>query len=599
MAVNSSIFLRGGAETPPGGSGGPGYSIRSNAQASVGFAGGGPSSPILATNAGNGRPSPTLNYVKVTLEGTAGSLRRGTFQVTCFDAGSFNDVIAAEGIGGIGKEITISINRSGPGAGGGMSHQFRVYKNEFNTSKEGKFIVTVFAVGKGMEIMKKDGLKLGPKAGLFFYKNPDSILWPFPEKIPVTGMMDYFLWYITNKTAKMFPFSPEPNACEQGKFFTLVAPTGYTPPANAPGFSGGVGKRNRLAYINLRWLIDYMNDALPPGPKLDLIAECNDTVDKAGTPLLSKDPTRLIIPRGDKYSDYAEEKVAMTDLIFSLLGTPSKIGTSFLDPVPTAVSGKNADVGLFYISYDALRAIEQSLTGGADSAKAGEDEAKFDNSGTKMTAEGFLSGVFSLIAECTGGAVDLTTSEDPKAFDSGDLESNVLIVNKKAVQDAAGPTTYDDVSGEGGVRSATFSGKVPKGWQQVAFAGGNVGAELAAKSLGPTPKEQIDKAMASLEKDGYDAAPMASIGAALRQAQDETPAPDKGKVQNRAYPIGLSLKVNGIAGIGFGHAIQMSSLSSTRWGGDTPTLFTVTRVTHQVQNQDWTTDIETVARLSP
>ena len=599
MATDETIFLRGGANTPPGGSGGPGYSIRSNAQASVGFAGGGPSSPILATNAGNGRPSPTLNYVKVTLEGTAGSLRRGEFQVTCFDAGSFNDVIAAEGIGGIGKEITIRINRSGPGAGSGMSHEFRVYKNEFNTSKEGKFVVTVHAVGKGMEIMKKDGLKLGPKAGLFFYKNPDSIFWPIPEKIPVTGMMDYFLWYITNKTAKMFPFSPEPNACEQGKFFTLVAPTGYTPPANAPGFSGGVGKRNRLAYINLRWLIDYMNDALPPGPKLELNATCNDKVDNAGTPLMSKDPTRLIIPRGDKYSDYAAEKVPLTDLIFSLLGTPSKIGTSFLDPVPTAVTGKNADVGLFYISYDALRAIEQSLTGGADSAKAAEDEAKFDNSGTKMTAEGFLSGVFSLIAECTGGAVDLTTTEDPKAFDSGDLESNILIVNKKAVQAAAGPAEYDDVSGEGGVRSATFSGKVPKGWQQVAFAGGNVGAELAEKSKGPTPKEQIDKAMESLEKDGYDAAPMASIGAALRQAQDETPAPDKGKVQNRAYPIGLSLKVNGIAGVGFGHAIQMASLSSTRWGGETPTLFTVTRVVHTVQNQDWTTDIETVARLSP
>ena len=39
----------------------------------------------------------------------------------------------------------------------------------------------------------------------------------------------------------------------------------------------------------------------------------------------------------------------------------------------------------------------------------------------------------------------------------------------------------------------------------------------------------------------------------------------------------------------------MASLSSTRWGGTT--VFTVTRVTHMVQNQDWTTDIQTVARL--
>ena len=116
---------------------------------------------------------------------------------------------------------------------------------------------------------------------------------------------------------------------------------------------------------------------------------------------------------------------------------------------------------------------------------------------------------------------------------------------------------------------------------------------------GPTPKEQIDKALASMEKSGYDPKDVAAIGAALRQAQDQTPAASKGAIQNGAYPIGLSLKVNGVKNVGFGHAISMSSLDGGRWGGDVPTIFTVTRVVHTVQGQDWTTDIDTVARLAP
>jgi hypothetical protein len=593
---NESFFLRGGAGVPPGGSGGPGYSIRSNAQASVGFAGGGPSSPILATNAGNGRPTPTLNYVKVRLEGTAGSLRRGEFQVTCYNAADFESVIQEGGIGSIGKEISISISRNGPGAGSAKSHEFRVYKNTFTTSKEGKYVITVTAVGKGMEQIKKDGIKLGPKPNRYFWKMPDSILWPVPEKVPVTMMMDYFLWYITEKTSRVWPFSPEVNVCEQGKFFTLVAPTGYTPPADAPGFGAGVGKRNRLAWINFRWLIDTMNEAIGGDTKIQLIATCNHEVDDKGTPLTSGDPTKVIIPRSDGYSDYSADIPALSDLIFSLLGTPSKIGTSFLSPTPTPITSKNDDVGKIYISYDALRAIEQDLTGGAVSAASKEAEAKSDGKATKMTAEGFLASVFSLIAEATGGAIDLDTAEDPEAFDTGAIKSDIFIVNKKAVQAFAGEKIYDDQSGEGGVRSATISGDIPKGIQQTAFAGGQFDKE-SEEDPGPTPKAQIKAAFEALEKDGYDAAPLAAIKTALRQAQDETKPAASGKVQNRAYPIGLAIKTNGFTNIGFGHAIGITSLNGTRWEGTT--IFTVTRVIHTVQGQDWTTDIETVARSKP
>ena len=431
--TNENFFKRPGAPDAPGGSGGPGYSIRSNAQASVGFAGGGPSSPVLATNAGSGRPSPTLNYVKVKLNGTAGSLRKCEFQATCYNPADFESLIAEGGKAGVGTTITVSISRSGPGAGSGMSHEFRIYKHTFNTTKEGKYIVTAHGVGKGMEILKKDAVSAGSFGnGKFFYKNPDSLFWPFPEKIEVTGIMDYFLQYITENTVTAFPYSPEINACEPGKFFTLAAPTGFTFSPNAPGVGSGIGIRNRLAYINLGWLIDTINKNIDGDTKLKINAKTSMTVDDKGTPLISGDPAQVILPRNDGFSDYAETRPStIQDLIFSLLGTPSKIGTSFLSPPPVPMSN-NADCGLIYISYDALRAIETNLTGKGEGGKEIIDGAKHDAQNTKMNLEGFLGSVFALIREATGGFVDLVISEDPTAFESGALTSPFLeIVNKK------------------------------------------------------------------------------------------------------------------------------------------------------------------------
>jgi hypothetical protein len=597
--TQENFFKRGGAPEGVGGSGGPGYSIRSNAQASVGFAGGGPSSPILATNAGNGRPSPTLNYVEVKLEGEAGSLRRCNFQITCYNPADFESVICEGGVGGVGSEITISISRSGPGAGGGMSHDFTIYKHAFNTDKQGKYVITATGVGKGMELMKTDATTVGAFGnGKFFYKNislPFGI--PWMEEVPVSGLMDYFTWYITEKTVKMFPFAPEVNACEPGKFFTLAAPTGFTGPAAAPGYGSGIGVRNRLGYINLGWLIDTINKNIEGDTKLELIAKTQMTVDDAGTPLLSGDPAQVILPRSDGYSDYSPGIPALSDLIFSLLGTPSKIGTSFLDPPPAAMSGY-AECAKIYVSYDSLRAIESNLTGRGEAGQEIDDSAKKDAQRTKMNLEGFLGSVFALIREATGGFVDLVVSEDPLAFESGaQTSSKLFIVNKKGAQLEDGGTVYDDIDGEGGVREATISGDVPQGWQAEAFAGKNVGGKKPKKKKGKSPKELIDEAMKALPKNGYDAAAASGIKAALRKAQDEQPIDGASQKYNRPYPIKLGLKLNGVAGIGFGHIIGVASLGGTkRWNSNT--VFTVTRVTHRVQGQDWTTDVESVARLS-
>ena len=137
--------------------------------------------------------------------------------------------------------------------------------------------------------------------------------------------------------------------------------------------------------------------------------------------------------------------------------------------------------------------------------------------------------------------------------------------------------------------------QVPQGWQAEAFAGKSpTSLEDPQPAPGPTPLEMIQDGLKALPKAGYDASQAAGIKSALRKAQNETPVAIKGLKQNAPYPIGLALKVNGVAGVGFGHVVSIASLKGTRWNGNT--VFTVTRVVHTVQNQDWTTDIETVAR---
>jgi hypothetical protein len=401
------------------------------------------------------------------------------------------------------------------------------------------------------------------------------------------------MWEALDATVGKFPVTVnvESGTGVPGKFVQYILPTGVKP--TMP--ESGVGPSNRNVYFTLDWLLKLINDNLPAkSGKLKWDKALVDTsVD--GLPLISGDPMNVLIPRGDGQSDYtpAGTTVNLSSLITSLQGLPNGIYTSAAEV--NKMSGGDAKCGDILLSYFCLKGIENSLS---TKPETDQSESAFDPNQVKLDLEGFLGSVFSVIREATGGWIDLITMEDPKAFDNGrgPAPADIWVVNRKHGNAPGGITPFDDISGEGGVREATFSGDVPQGWQAEAFAKGSVvgdgqGEDKAAKITDWTELK------AALAKAGFDASQAAGIKSALRSKIDGMSPMVTSQKYNRPYPIGLSLKVNGVTGIGFGHAIEMQSLQATRWRGNT--AFTVTRVIHNVQGQDWTTDIETVARLVP
>lgn len=582
----ADIFLRGGAPLPPGGSGAysGGYSRRPNGTAYVGV-GGGSSSPYLATGGGKGRPDTILNYVKVTLEGEAGALTRAEFQATAYTPAAFEGIIS--GVAQIGNEIEVSID----GSGGGGSWSVTVYKHAFNSSKEGKWTVTATGVGKGLELLKKDATAKPPAAiGKLFYKNG---VWK-QEETPAGGLVGY-LQHEAMRGSNKIPIlnSLDHGKGKPGKYFQLIAPSNLVQPAQGGSAGPGPGQ-GTLTYFTLQYIVDLINTGLGD-KKIGIKAETTMTV-PGGLDLISGDPVNVLIPNGTK-SDYGPVTGGLiAEIILSLLGIPNSIGTSFADV--TNMTGDKADCGLIMISYIALRGIDASMAQAAKDAASSEAAAKH-SPGSNFDVEGFFASVFNLIHEATGGHVDLCFMMDPKNFDSGGGDDNPIIVNRRGKQDnAPGIAKYDDVSGNGGVRQASFKGDVPQGWQAEAFANASA-ANSDGKKNSKKPKETtLDEYKEELAKKSYDSAAASGLKSAYRNAMRDAGATELATKQTKAYPIGLSLQVNGVSGIGFGHAIEMTSLSGTRWG-KVPVAFTVTRVVHTVQNQDWTTDISTVARILP
>ena len=144
------FYRQGSVSIPSGGR------IRNNAFVTV--TAGGVSLPA-AVNAsyegtynpnGTGRAAPILKSVKLKLEGTAGSLRRGEVEYLCFDKASFEAL--EEGFLKPGEDVTIKYGYVGPETpGSGGSHTMKVYDYSFSITKENHFVCSFKCVGKGGE----------------------------------------------------------------------------------------------------------------------------------------------------------------------------------------------------------------------------------------------------------------------------------------------------------------------------------------------------------------------------------------------------------------------------------------------------------------
>ena len=387
MAQN--IFVRGGAPSPPGGSGvySKGYGRRPNGTASVGVGGGGSTSPFLATGGGQGRPDTVLTSAKITIEGEAGSLTRAEFTAVAYTPEAFQAIIS--GASGIGKEITVTV--------GSVTRNVTVYKHNFTNDKQGKWTVTVTAVGKGLELLKKDATGSNPSGGKDFWKNGE---WG-GESTKAVGLLDIIAHQIF-RDCKTQPFSAalDHGRGIPGSYVLFMAPSNLQASGDAGGVTGLIGFKNALYYVTLGHIIKELNKGLSGGEfnASKLINGTEMFLPGGNIPLVSSDPLRVIFPNGTN-SDYGSTNDGgIVSLIKTILGVPNDIGTSSYDVEDMGAGNCNN----ILISMSALAAIVSNLSSGNQDTQSAKAE-KQNSSGTRFDIEGFFSALFGLIKECSGG----------------------------------------------------------------------------------------------------------------------------------------------------------------------------------------------------
>ena len=270
------------------------------------------------------------------------------------------------------------------------------------------------------------------------------------------------------------------------------------------------------------------------------------------------------------------------------------------------------------ISRDMLRSIQNTF----NSKALNEDESTEDTEKADATINlnEFFKKIFAVIRDCSGGDWNFSLEKTEGDLDSEDKKhpGAIWIVNKNSpVKGTVKPLMLSPVSGQNGVRDMSLSGQVPKDIQAQAFGGAPTVTkeQIAADTIAgkPTPqkkiqdeieklKEELPKAKKDLNDDSYSADSVTAAKGLIKRLVNALSVEDWGKknklLEPTPYPLKLTLTIDGIEGFRFGDTITSDYLPSryTKNVG-VRTVFTITKYTHTIKGNDWSTQIETVCRL--
>lgn len=562
---------------------------------------------------GTGRPAPILKDVKLTLEGTAGSLRRATVSFTCFDKASFQK--AEKAILVPGSEVIIKYGYTNPENSTQQGeYLFRVYDYSFKMTKENNFECSFKAVAPGTgadsDSLNINGLQAFPAEE--FVTDYDG----GNDVTTVSNIFDYIDWQVQKLTGELNTsayFNPSNGTCGKlegldGHFGVLTAPKDYDPPTKM-----GVGKwaSDRIIYITLEGIVSIINKFILKPNKRNYKIKFDDDYSAidyqfpAGK-VWSPSPSKVLIPyvKGTQENRYGST--------FSCDSFAAKNSTVYNQFRVDAVGIKGVLIG-----RDVLKEIANSL----DEKAASEDDTteETEKANSSLNLIDFFKKIFASIRENTGGDWNFSIEIDDKKREEGD-EIPLWIVNKNSPEKAAGvfPLKLDPRSGRNGVREMSIEGSVPKSIQASAFGGSpNVTREqksadvlreeLEAKNL--VIEKEIEKlktenqfARFKLHLGNYDSdATTAAKGIVKRLVTALTvkASVEKNKLlEPTPYPLKLSLTVDGIEGFSFGDTISSDYLPDryTKTEG-VRIVFTVTKYTHEFKGNDWTTSVESMCRM--
>tara|TARA_R100001594_G_scaffold34804_1_gene63899 strand:- start:4176 stop:6104 length:1929 start_codon:yes stop_codon:yes gene_type:complete len=565
---------------------------------------------------GTGKPKPSLQSLEVTLEGTAGSLRRCSGKLICYDVESFNEL---EELLLVPKtEIKVQYGYSQPIDETDKSPmlEFTVYDYNFTLNEANNIEVGFKAVGKGQEILEANAFnqtnygRLNPNGN-----EPPMFVADYNfsnEKRKVSSLLDALDYMVQYEVGALNTSGFEPKMNSGWKYnlkgeegidiVILEAPNDY----DAPGKQKvGITTNDRITYYSLNFLAWVFKHYICHDEYLENGTEiiCNGKVtrgrkgvnawktDVKSVSLCSGDPIMVMWVTGNKFWDNYSDGEDKSD------GDNLRI-----DQIDSygSCSIQGGDLSRIMVSRDCIVALMN---------KYREVDADGKNI-SKLPVKQFWGDIFATIKDCSGGGIDLFFFQNPEKG----KENQMLVKNQGDPPDKKpNVVMFDpmptDGKGDGITKKLTLTGKVPKGMQAEAFgstpSGGDTGGPISGiteEDEDKDPPEGLQKryvaAFENLAYNDFNAESCQGLKAVLKEIVSEEKPKEMAKNKAVPYPLEMECTLHGIYGFKFGDTVSSNHLprrykkeSGFRIG------FTVTGITDKIENDKWTTELKTTCRI--
>ena len=561
-----------------------------------------------------GRAAPILKSVKLKLEGTAGSLRRGEVEYLCFDKASFEAL--EEGFLKPGEDVTIKYGYVGPESpGSGGSHTMKVYDYSFSITKENHFECSFKCVGKGGEYEEFEiaGANTFPAKEFVTNYNWGN------DTTKVGNLFDFIDYSIQKATGTLNSSGFDPGHGTSGKlplggyYGVLKAPKDYDPPSK---MKTGVGTAMYLQYVSLEAVVEMVNNYVLKNadPKCKITFEPSYCYVSTGYPsgkVFSPDPVMLLFPysKGTAENSYSKDGNTGASEDYLTCDSFKNVGT---------LGATKAEPKHILLGRDMMRAIQQSFTDEASQAPAGTEENDKPTGGMKVIR--FFNKIFATIKENSGGAWDLY-------FDQGETDTSgtqkIQIINRMSPGDGGSvtPITIDPVSGKNGVRELSLKAKVPKATQAKLFGSAPTTTSQEEQAVSvvsgedepdpPDPpqsiKDQCIEARKGCDQNKYNTDSVSKAKSAVKALVSELTTAQRASrgdfkdgmdITQVPFPLEFEATMDGVEGFQFGDTITTSYLPSRyKTAGAAKVVFTVTKYEHEISNNDWTTTVTAIMRM--
>ena len=574
----------------------------------------------------SGKPSRNLLKLKVTNEGSAGSLRRAEGNFLCYDLEQFQYL--EKHLLRPGTKITIEYGFQGAEAKAQKSPvlNFTVYDFSFILNTTGNIEVTFKALGKGQELLEANAFNTSHyqedkiRSFVADYRSTN-------EMKPVSSLFDMLDWSVQNTVGALDSkgFNPKMNSGWMDKdrtgnyegqsrtsidFVIMEAPNDYDSPAAQ---KVGYMVNDRLTYYSINYLAWICNRYVTKNEESSIICDGNvtkgdpnifvrksagiynwqDPGTSALIPIMSADPLSIMVVSDSWYDNYADgtDRTDGDNLRFDLLDRKADA---------SIVSG---DFSRILVARDLLVALSQKYRS--------TDSSGTENS--KVTIKEFFADIFATIEDCTGGAVKLYLHQNPDP-----LKPNELLVKNGNEPHASAPTAVifnplvdENGIGDGISKSIKMTGKVPKGQAAESFGATPGGsppppfseekqetADEKALQAGLDVITRLDQAHKNLAYNDFDSTSISALKSVLQEMVQGEPQSQAAKTKSIPYPLEMECMIHGIYGFKFGDTISSDHLPSMyKQSSGLRVAFTVTRITDIIENNMWTTELGTVCRI--